>query len=73
MRIECRILTTLHHPQTNFALCALGVLLIWIQPPEDADSVDVPVQPGPVKVKIVHVVPAGLASSITVMLENLLL
>lgn len=58
------------HSQTYFALCAVGVALIWMQPPEDDDSFEVPEQLGPVKVKTVHCLPAGMTSGMTVMLEN---
>jgi len=40
------------------------------QPPEDADPVDVTEKLGPVKAKIVHSMPAGMASSNTVMLAK---
>lgn len=59
------------HWQTYFALCAVGVALIWMQPADFDDSCEVPEQLGPVKVKTVHCLPAGMASGMTVMLENL--
>ena len=61
----------LHHWQTNFALCAVGSALIWMHPADFDDSFDVPEQFGPVKVKTVHCLPAGMASGMTVMLANL--